>query len=150
MLIESVAQNAVVRVNGENTEPCIIGRGVRQGCLLSPTLFNIYAEAIEREGGAIEDVDEGLKVGGQLLQTIKFADAQAVVADTERGRQRMMDKMNESVERHGMKINGKKTKVMKIGRSPSPIHYPKWRNAGTRLSKQFQILGNHNNRGGQL
>ena len=53
-------------------------------------------------------MEEGLKVGGQLLQTIKFADDQAVVADTERGLQRMMDKMNKSVERHGMKINGKK------------------------------------------
>ena len=60
---------------------------------------NLYnAEAIERE--AIEDVDEGLKVGGQLPQTIKFADDQAVLADTERGLQEMMDKMNESVERH--------------------------------------------------
>ena len=57
---------------------------MRQGCLLSPTLFNIFAEAIERE--TIEDVDQGLKVGGQLLQTIKFADDQAVVADTERER----------------------------------------------------------------
>ena len=77
---------------------------------------NYNAEAIERK--AIEDVDEGLKVGGQLLQTIMFADDQEVVADTERGLQRMMDKMNESVERHGMKINGKKTKEMKIGRNP--------------------------------
>ena len=68
-----------------------------------------HAEAIERE--AIEDVDKGLKVGGQLLQTIKFADDQAVVADTQRGLQRMMDKMNESVERHGMKINGKRPKL---------------------------------------
>ena len=57
-----MGQNVVVRVNGENTETCIIGRGVRQGCLLSPTLQH-NAEAIERE--AIEDVDEGLKVGGQ-------------------------------------------------------------------------------------
>ena len=97
IIAQYMGQNAVVRVNGGNTEPCIIGRGVRQGCLLSPTIFNIYAEAIERE--AIEDVDEGLKVGGQLLQTINFTDDQIVVADTERGLQRMMDKMTESVER---------------------------------------------------
>ena len=66
---------------------------MRQGCLLSPTLFNIYTEAIEieRDTEALEDVEERLKVGGQLLQTIKFADDQAVVADTERGLQRMMD-----------------------------------------------------------
>ena len=74
--------------------------------VIANTLQHNYAEANERE--AIEDVDEVLKVGGQLhvLQMIKFADDQAVVADTERGLQRMMDKMNQSVERHGMKING--------------------------------------------
>ena len=57
---------------------------------------------------AIEDVDERLNVGGQLLQTIMFADDL-----TELLTQRMMDKLNESVERHGMKVNGKKTYVMK-------------------------------------
>ena len=44
-----------------NTEPVTIGRGARQGCLMSPTLFNIYAEAMVRE--ALDDVSEGVKVG---------------------------------------------------------------------------------------
>ena len=54
-------QTASVRTNMGNTEPAPIGRGVRQGCLMSPTLFNIYAEAMVRE--ALDDVSEGVKVG---------------------------------------------------------------------------------------
>ena len=94
-------------------------------------------------------MDEGLKGGGQLPQTIKFTDDQAVVADTERGLQGMMDKMNESVERHGMKINGKKTKFMKIGRNSSPKHITLNRETLEQVSS-FKYLGTmHNNRGGQ-
>ena len=50
-------QTAVVRINSEVTKPCLIGRGVRQGCFISPMLFNIYAEAMMKE--ALHSLEEG-------------------------------------------------------------------------------------------
>ena len=59
-------QTAVVRTENGDSEPGEIGRGVRQGCLLSPLLFSIYAEMMMIE--AMEDVEEGVRVGGELLK----------------------------------------------------------------------------------
>ena len=66
-----------------NTEPAIIGRGIRQGCLMSPILFNIYAEAMIRE--VLDDVAEGVKVGGKLIKAVRFANDQAMIGTTETG-----------------------------------------------------------------
>jgi len=106
-----IKQQAVVRVADEYTDTCSIGRGVRQGCSLSPLLFSIYAERMMVE--ALDGVDEGVKVGGSLLKDIKFADDQGMVAETERGLQIIMNRLNDASKEYGMKINIKKTKVMK-------------------------------------
>ena len=76
-------QTAVVRTENGDSEPGEIGRGVRQGCLLSPLLFSIYAEMMMIE--AMEDVEEGVRVGGELLKDVKFADDQGMVAQTQKG-----------------------------------------------------------------
>jgi hypothetical protein len=107
-------QNARVVLGEESTDSCEIGRGVRQGCLISPMLFSIYAEKMMTE--VLGEVEEGIKVGGKLLSDIRFADDQAMVAGTEEGLQRMMLVMNEVAIRYGMKINIKKTKAMRISR----------------------------------
>lgn len=112
-------QTASVRTRTGTTDPAIIGRGVRQGCLVSPILFNIYAEAMLRE--ALEEV-EGVRVGGQLVKSVRFADDQAMVASTASGLQHMMECTNKIVNNYGMRINIKKTKVMKIGKQQSQIH----------------------------
>ena len=65
-----LGQKAVVRIDGELSGCCIIGQGVRQGCTLSPLLFNIYIQYVINE--SLEDVEEGVKVGG--------ADDQAMVS----------------------------------------------------------------------
>jgi len=88
---------------------------VRQGCCLSPLLFNIYSEAVMRE--ALEGIDEGIKVGGKLLKDVRFADDEGMVAGTESGLQKVMDSVNTTAEKYGMRINTKKTKVMKISRN---------------------------------
>ena len=103
-----------IRVNHQVKKPSEIGHGVRQGCSLSPLLFNIYAEAIIRE--ALYGLDEGVKVGGEYVKAVRYADDQAMTARTEIGLQKMINEANRVVKSYGMKINIKKTKVMKIGR----------------------------------
>ena len=91
------------------SEECEIGRGVRQGCCMSPLLFTVYAEAMINE--AMEGIDEGIKVGGKLLKDVRFADDQGMVASSESGLQKIMDSLHETAGRYGMKINIKKTTV---------------------------------------
>ena len=78
-------QKAIVRIQQEYSD----GRGVRQGCSLSPLLFNIYAEAMLVE--AMEGIEEGIKVGGKLIKDVRFADDQGVIAKSEAGLQKIMD-----------------------------------------------------------
>ena len=110
-----MGQTAYVRVDGSLTDAAIIGRGTRQGCLFSPLLFNIYSESMIRE--AFTHMHHGIKVGGQLVKSIRYADYQEIVANTVQDLQRMMNSMNNVVEEYGMKMNIMKTKTMKIGKN---------------------------------
>ena len=92
-----------------------MGRVVRQGCILSPILFSIYKETIMKE--ALEDIEEGMKIGGIRIKDIRFADDQVVLAETEEGLQRLMDALHNSIGKYSMKMNIKKTKSMRISRS---------------------------------
>jgi len=67
-----VGQKMQVRIDEEYSEPGKVGRGARQGCPLSPLLFNIYIEELVPE--AVEDLEEGIKVGGRWIKALKFAD----------------------------------------------------------------------------
>jgi len=92
----------------------MIGRGVRQGSKLLPLLYNLYDEAMIRE--ALYKVECGIKVGGQMIKTLRFADDKAVVASSKKGLQELMDNINRVTQKYGMKINVKKTKVLCITR----------------------------------
>ena len=105
-------QSSVIRVDGICLEPGMIGRGVRQGCLLSPLLILIYIDNML--GEAIEEIQKGIKVGGQVIADVRFADDQAMIASTEMGLQRIMNRLDEASAKYCMKINAEKTKVMKI------------------------------------
>ena len=82
----------MVKINSEVTESCLIGRDVRQRCLISSVLFNIYAEAMMKE--ALHSLEEGVKVGGVRIKTVKFADDQAMVAGTKKRLQSIMEETN--------------------------------------------------------
>jgi hypothetical protein len=92
-----------------------IGRGVRQGCYLSPILFYSYSEYLTKE--ALEGL-EGFKIGGQIIHTVKYADDLVLLAKEEKVLQDMMDKRIEIGRCCGMEMNVEKTRVMKISRQP--------------------------------
>src|SRR6478609_3765244 len=100
-------QEAVLRIAGGESDSGIIGRGVREGCLLSPLLFSIYAKMMMKE--ALENVEEGIGVGGELITDVKYADDQGMVANTDAGLQSLMEKYNSKT--YDMKTNIKKTKA---------------------------------------
>src|SRR6478609_4757811 len=108
-------QVAVVRIAGGESDSGIIGRGVRQGCPLSPLLFSIYAEMMMKV--ALENVEEGVRVGGELIKDVKYADDQGMVANTEAGLQSLFDSLNITAKHYDMKINIKKTKAMVVSRN---------------------------------
>ena len=134
-----MGQEATVRTEHGMAGPCTIRRGVRQGCLLSPLLFNIYAEAMMKE--AMEEVEEGVRIGGHRIQAVRFADDQAMTASTADGLQNIMTKLNEVVERYKMRINKNKTKVMKIGKGEQEQLQIEIRGNILEQVHQFKYLG---------
>src|SRR6476469_9774414 len=96
-------QEAVVRIAGVESDSGIIGRVVRQGCPLSPLLVSIYAEMIMKE--ALENVEEEIRVGGELIKDVKYADDPGMVAYAEAGLQSLMGSLNKTAKHYDMKIN---------------------------------------------
>ena len=112
-------QKAVIKIQQEVSDECEIGRGVRQGCCMSPLLFNIYAEAMMME--AMEGIEEGIKIGGKLLNDVRFADDQGMIAGSQNGLQTIMDRLNDTALTYCMRINIKKTKVMRVSRQGGDV-----------------------------
>ena len=105
-------QEAAMQVSGELTDWKEIRRGVRQGYGLSPTLFGLYSEIILRN---IEDL-VGVKVGGRNVNNIRYADDTVVIAESEEELQNIIGNVGRYSEERGLKMNAKKTKVMKVSK----------------------------------
>ena len=95
-----------------------MGRGLRQECPLSPTLFNIYLEDLMKNC-FLSMV--GVNIGGRRIKCIRFADDMAMLAEDERMLESMLMELNDRCEDYGMKINISKAKAMVIGRKPKKI-----------------------------
>ena len=111
-------QKVKVRLDRGETRSVQIGRGVRKGCSLSPILFNLYSECLTKE--ALDGLGD-FKVGGQIIQTVKYAYDLVLMVKEETVLQGMIDKLIETGRYYGMEMNVEKTKVMRISRQPSPV-----------------------------
>ena len=89
-------QEAVIRIANGESESEIIGRGVRQGCPISPLLFSIYAEVMMIE--ALKDTEEGILVGGQVVSDVRLADDQGMISSSKQVLQKLMNKVNDTAK----------------------------------------------------
>ena len=106
-------QEATVRTGHETTDWFQIGKGVRQGCVLSPCLFNFYAEYIMRNAG-LEEEQAGIKIVGRNINNLRYADDITLMAESEELNSHLM-KVKEESEKAGLKLNIQKTKIMASG-----------------------------------
>ena len=110
-------QEAGMSINGKVSTWSKIERGVRQGCVLSPGLFNVYSEMVLRN---IQDLP-GISVGGRFINNVRYADDTALIADSSVNLQVLLDKVVAAGADFGLKINVKKTKSMVVSKyNPSP------------------------------
>ena len=90
-----------------------IGKGVRQGCILSPYLFNLYAEYIMRNAG-LEEAQAEIKIAGRNINNLRYADYTTLMAESKELKSLLM-KVKEESEKVGLKLNLQKTKFMASG-----------------------------------
>ena len=104
-------QEATVRTGHGTTDWFQIGKGVRQGCILSPCLFNLYAEYIMRNAG-LEETQAGIKIAGRNLNNLRYADDTTLMAESEEELKSLLMKVKVESEKGGLKLNIQKTKIM--------------------------------------
>ena len=104
-------QEATVRSQYGDTDWFKIEKGVRQGCILSPFLFNLYAELIMRKLD-LEETDIGVKIGGRNINNLRFADDTTLLAETEDDLEHLILRIKRESEKMGLYLNIKKTKIM--------------------------------------
>ena len=91
-----------------------MGKGVCQGCILSPCLFNFYAEYIMRNTG-LEGAQAGIKIARKNIDHLRYADDTTLMAESEGELKSLLMKVKEEREKVGLKLNIQKTKIMASG-----------------------------------
>ena len=104
-------QEATVRAGHGTTDWFQIGKGVCQGCILSPCLFNFYAEYIMRNAG-LEETQAGIKIAGRNLSNLRCADGTTLMAESEEELESLLMKVKEESEKIGLKLNIQKTQII--------------------------------------
>ena len=103
-----------VRTGHGTTDWFQIGKGVRQDCILSPCLFNLYAEYIIRNAG-LEETQAGIKIAGRNINNLRYADDTTLMAEGEEELKSLLMKVKEESEKVGLKLYIQKTKIMASG-----------------------------------
>ena len=91
-----------------------IGKGVHQGCILSPCLFNFYAEYIMRNA-RLHKAQAGIKIAGRNINNLRYADNTTLIAESEEELKSLLMKVKEESEKAGLKLNIQKMKIMASG-----------------------------------
>ena len=107
-------QEATVRTGHGTTDWFQIGKGVHQGCVLSPCLFNLYAEYIMQNEG-LKEAQAGLKIAGRNINTLRYAGDTSLMEESEEELKWLLMKVKEEHEKAGLKFNIQKTKIMASG-----------------------------------
>ena len=107
-------QDAAIRPGHGTMDWFKIGKGVRQGCILSPCLFNFYAEYIMRNA-ALEEAQAGIKIAGRNTNNLRYADDTTLMAESEEELKSLLKKVKEESEKVGLTLNIQKTKIMTSG-----------------------------------
>ena len=107
-------QEATVRTEHGTTDWFQIGKGVRQGCILSPCLFNFCAEYIMRNAG-LEEAQAGIKIARRNINNIRYTDDTTLMAESEEELKSLLMKVKEESEKVGLKLNIQKMKFMASG-----------------------------------
>ena len=107
-------QEAGVRTGHGTTDWFQIGEEVCQGCILSPCLFNLYAEYIMRNTG-LKETQAGIKIAGRNINNLSYADDTTLMAESEEELKRLLMKVKVESEKVGLKLNIQKTKIMASG-----------------------------------
>ena len=107
-------QEATVRTGHGTMDWFQIEKGVHQGCILSPCLFNFYAEYIMRNAG-LEEAQDGIKMARRNINNLRYADDTTVMAESEEELKSLLMKVKEESEKVGLKVNIQKMKIMASG-----------------------------------
>ena len=128
---------AAVRTGHGTTDWFQTGKGVHQGCILSPYLFNLYAEYIMPNAG-LDEAQAGIKIARRNINNLRYTDDTTLMAESEEELKSLLMKMKEESEKVGLKLNIQKTKIM----ASSTVT---WQIDGETMEtvRDFNILGSH-------
>ena len=107
-------QEATVRSGHGPTDWFLIGKGVHQGCILSPCLFNLCAEYIMRNAG-LDEAQAGIKIARRCINNLRYANDTTLMAESEKELKSLLRKVKEESEKVGLNLNIQKSKVMTCG-----------------------------------
>ena len=133
-------QEATVRTRNGATNWLQIGKGVCQGCILSPCLFNLYAEYIMQNAG-LDEAQAGIKIAGRNINNLRYVDDTTLMAESEEKLKSLLMKVKVKSQKVGLKLSIHRMKMM----ASDPITFMgnRWGNSGNSVRHYFLGLQNH-------